>query len=292
MPIAPPPPPPAPLFGRFLELALPTQDIAASVQFYEQLGFHQLLTGDAWPHRYGVLSDGRVYLGLHEAPASAEPHSPAAGRHATAPEPHSTALGLPFTSAAPSFVLPGLARSLTALQAAGIEPEAVHFGEESLHHLQLRDPGGNPVRLQEARTFSPDPDEGLAAQPQSLCGYFMHLSLPHTDFTAARGFWERAGWVALPEEDSPYPHLPLTADQLDLAFHARGGMAAPLLAFECPDVPGALERLAARHIAALPRPARGMSVAGAALLAAPEGTLLWLLPAVQNTQRETAMAGA
>lgn len=270
-----PPLPAAPLLGRFLELALPTQDIASSVQFYERLGFRQLLTGDAWPHRYGVLSDGRIHLGLHEL---------VTGR-------------LSFDSVAPSFVLPGLARSLAALQAAGIEPEAVHFGEESLHHLQLRDPGGNPVRLQEARTFSPDAaaaraQQGQQAQAHSLCGYFMHLSLPEMDFMAARSFWEHAGWVALPEEDSPYPHLPLTADQLNLAFHAHGGIASPFLAFECPDIPAALKRLAALDIAPLKRPARGLSVAGAALLEAPEGTLLWLLPSVQNTQRESAMVTA
>jgi catechol 2,3-dioxygenase-like lactoylglutathione lyase family enzyme len=273
--------PAAPLFGRFLEIALPTEDIAASVQFYEQLGFRQLLTGDAWPHRYGVLSDGRIHLGLHEAAAD-----------------------LSLTSIAPSFVLPGVARSLGALRAAGIEPEEVHLGDESLHHLQLRDPGGNPVRLQEARTFSPapvavPPEEAPApagastgAPARSLCGYFMHLSLPQGDFTAARSFWERAGWVALPEEDSPYPHLPLTADQLNLAFHARGGMAYPFLAFECLNVPATLERLAALGIAPVSRPPRSLSVSGAALLEAPEGTLLWLLPAVQNTQRETALASA
>ena len=266
MPAAPPPPA-APLLGRFLELALPTQNIAASVQFYERLGFRQVVTGDAWPHRYGVLSDGRIYLGLHELAAA----SPS------------------FDSIAPSFVLPGLARALPALRSAGIEPEETHFGEESLHHLQLRDPGGNPVRLQEARTFSPDP---AGTQAHSVCGYFMHLSLPQSDFMAARSFWERAGWVALPEEDSPYPHLPLTADPLDLAFHAHGGIASAFLAFECPDVPAALERLAAVDIAPLKRPARGLSVPGAGLLQAPEGTLLWLLPAVQNIQRETAMAGA
>ena len=54
------------MFGRFLELGIATQDIATSVQFYERLGFSQLITGDAWSHRYGVLGDGRVHLGLHE----------------------------------------------------------------------------------------------------------------------------------------------------------------------------------------------------------------------------------
>ena len=60
------------MFGRFLELSLTTTDIVASVQFYERLGFSQLTTGDTWTHPYGVLSDGRICLGLHQrrGPAS------------------------------------------------------------------------------------------------------------------------------------------------------------------------------------------------------------------------------
>ena len=54
------------MFGRFLELAIATADIAASVQFYERLGFAQVPTDDAWSHRYGVLTDGRIHIGLHE----------------------------------------------------------------------------------------------------------------------------------------------------------------------------------------------------------------------------------
>jgi catechol 2,3-dioxygenase-like lactoylglutathione lyase family enzyme len=251
---------PAPLFGRFLELALPTADIAASVQFYERLGFRQHPTGDAWPHPYGVLGDGRIHLGLHQTDA----------------------FGL-----APGFVLPELSRWLAVLSSAGLTPEALHLGEESMHHLQLRDPGGNPVRLQEARSFSPIPGDA-----ESLCGYFLHLSLPEDDFSAARAFWELGGWVALPEEDSPYPHLPLTADQLDLAFHARRSLPSACLVFECPDLPAALARLQQRHITPLPQRPRLLAVAGGALLQAPEGTLLWLLPAVQDTHRETALASA
>ena len=60
------------MFGRFLELSLTTADIAASVQFYERLGFSQLTTGDTWTHPYGVLSDGRICLGLHQRRGPAE----------------------------------------------------------------------------------------------------------------------------------------------------------------------------------------------------------------------------
>src|SRR5580698_9229028 len=83
------------MFGRFLELGIATTDIAGSVQFYERLGFSQLITGDAWPHRYGVLTDGRAYLGLHER---------------TMPSPALT------------FVLPQLASSQARLRAANFEP--------------------------------------------------------------------------------------------------------------------------------------------------------------------------
>ena len=51
--------------GRFHELTLPTPDIRASVEFYERLGFWQAETGDAWSHPYGVVTDGRIALGLH-----------------------------------------------------------------------------------------------------------------------------------------------------------------------------------------------------------------------------------
>src|ERR1700685_3603731 len=135
------------MFGRFLELAIATEDIAAAVQFHERLGFAQLPTTDAWPHRYGVLSDGRIHLGLHERS---------------------------MPSPALTFVLPQLASSRQRLHAAGFEPELAALGDDILHQLQLRDPGGHAVTLLEARTYSPAASGGAA---ESVCGYFSHLSL-------------------------------------------------------------------------------------------------------------------
>lgn len=54
--------------GRFHEISVATPDIGASIDFYQALGFWQASTGDAWPHRYGVITDGRMVLGLHEVP--------------------------------------------------------------------------------------------------------------------------------------------------------------------------------------------------------------------------------
>jgi catechol 2,3-dioxygenase-like lactoylglutathione lyase family enzyme len=235
------------MLGRFLELGIAVGGIAESVQFYERLGFSQLITGDAWPHRYGVLSDGRLHLGLHERP---------------------------MPSPALTFVLPQLARAQLRLRTAGFELQQLALGDDSLHQMRLSDPGGNAVSLLEARTFSPAaPGSGLP----SLCGYFSHLSLPQPDWQAAREFWERAGFVALDEEQLPYPHLPLTSDYLDLGFHAPRLFDAPLLVFECGDVNAHIARLRERGVALSTQLPRGLHHQHCALLSAPEGTALLLV---------------
>ena len=237
------------MFGRFLEIGIATTDIVQSVQFLERLRFWQLITSDAWSHRYGVLSDDRVQLGLHE-------------------------IDMPTPS--PTFVLPGLQQALPRLAAAGIEPQSTHFSDQSLHRVSLRDPGGNPITLLEARTYSASPQGATA---QSLCGYFSHLSLPQSDFDAAREFWEYAGFVALPEMDSPFPQLPLTSDHLDLAFHQRRTFDAPLLVFECGDLPGTRARLQELDIPLAAGLPRGLDRERHALIDTPDGTALLLLPA-------------
>jgi catechol 2,3-dioxygenase-like lactoylglutathione lyase family enzyme len=235
------------MFGRFLELGITTADIAGSVQFYERLGFSQLITGDAWSHRYGVLGDGRVHLGLHERA---------------------------MPSPALTFVLPQLASAQARLRAAHFEPEVAALSEQGLHQLQLRDPAGHAVTLLEARTYSPAAP-GVAAE--SLCGYFSHLSLPQSDYEAAREFWERAGFVALPEEDEPFAHLPLTSDHIDLGFHQPRTFDAPLLVFACTDVTARIVRLRELGIALSAQLPRGLDRKRNALIEAPEGTALLLV---------------
>jgi len=236
------------MFGSFLEIGISTADIAASVQFYERLRFAQLITGDAWTHRYGVLSDGRISLGLHER---------------TMPSPALT------------FVLPQLARSQQRLRSAGFEPQRAVLGDDGLHQLQLQDPSGQAVTLLEARTYSP---AAPGAAAESLCGYFSYLSLPQPDYQAASEFWERAGFVALPEETAPFAHLPLTSDRLDLGFHPPQSFDGVLLVFECSDVARHIARLRELGIAPSAQLPRGLDRRHSALLQAPEGTGLLLVP--------------
>jgi Glyoxalase/Bleomycin resistance protein/Dioxygenase superfamily len=225
MPHRPLPPP-----GRFHEVSLATDDIRASVEFYERLGFSQTATTDTYAHPYGVLTDGRLYLGLHQ-------------RRAASPT--------------LTFVRPGVAASLAEFAALGIELTVCRTGEEVI----------------EARTYSP---AVRTPREVSLCGDFAQLSLPATDFDAARSFWEPLGFVATDEAGAPYVHLPLTSDALELAFHRPRTFEAPLLVFRAADMPERIERLRALGVAeeALPR---GIARDAHALLASPEGTQLLLL---------------
>ena len=94
---APLPPP-----GRFHELSLATDDILASVEFYERLGFSQTATTDTYAHPYGVLTDGRIHLGLH-ARRGASPTL--------------------------TFVRPGIAACLAEFASLGIELTVARTGE-------------------------------------------------------------------------------------------------------------------------------------------------------------------
>ncbi len=54
------------MLGRFLEFSLATPDVRASLDFYTRLGFSEAEVGEAWPHPYAVVTDGRICLGLHQ----------------------------------------------------------------------------------------------------------------------------------------------------------------------------------------------------------------------------------
>jgi hypothetical protein len=217
------------------------------VEFYERLGFTQAQTGDTWPHPYGVLTDGRVYLGLHQ-----------------------TSLDSP----ALTFVRPEIAGHLAALERAGVELSIVNIGGEVFNEVGFRDPAGQPVRMLEARTYSP-----AARQPAdpSRCGRFRCFSLPVADFERVGRFWQELGFVIGEEGERPYPHRPLAGEGLDLALHRPRLFAEPLLVFE--DVAMAARIAALRELNAgtLQPPPPGLAAKANALLVAPEGTALLLL---------------
>ena len=234
------------MLGRFLEFSVRTPDIRASVEFYERLGFDQAQTRDAWPHPYGVLTDGRIAVGLHEDAAR---------------------------EVALTFVHPDVEERCGELERRGLALADRRTGAEAFHEIGLDDPSGQRITIIEARTYSPVPRSFAAT---SLCGYFAEISLPADDLQALRLFWESCGFVATGELDEPYRRLTLTSDHLSLAFHPRGTLARPALVFADPHMPARIAQLRDRgieHKRVLPAE---LDPACNALIEAPEGTLLLL----------------
>ena len=238
---------PQPLAGTFHEVSIAADDVRAAVEFYERLGFTQATTADTFAHPYGVLTDGRLFVGVHQREG---------------PSPVLT------------FVRPGIAASLAAFAAAGIELTCCHTGEEVFNEIAFEDPFGHAVAVLEARTYSP---VTRSVTDASLCGDFAELSLPSGDFAAARAFWEPLGFVAAEEAQLPYPHLSLTSDHLDLAFHLPALSRLPLLVFRDCGMPARIARLREMGVSMSAAPAFTQGNGAGALLTGPGGTPLLLL---------------
>ena len=136
------------MLGRFHEISIATADIRESVEFYERLGFTQAETTDTWSHPYGVLTDGRIFIGLHQRR---------------------------FPAPALTFVHEGIATFASELEARGIRSTSVARAMKSSTSSDFRIRTGSNVLVLEARTYSP-----VARTPEetSLCGYFTEYSLP------------------------------------------------------------------------------------------------------------------
>jgi catechol 2,3-dioxygenase-like lactoylglutathione lyase family enzyme len=235
------------VLGRFHEIGISTADIRASVDFYERLGFSQAHTADTWSHPYGVLTDGRIFLGLHQSS---------------------------FDSPTLTFVHADVARYARELESQGIQLAYQHTADHEFNSIALYDPSGLMLVLIEARTYSP-----VLRRPErvSLCGYFEEFSIPSTDFEAAKVFWEPLGFVATQESELPYPHLALTSDHLDIAFHAPRSLAQATLVFRDRGMHERLAKLRDLAPGTWREAPNGLDPRANALLTAPEGTQLLFL---------------
>lgn len=230
------------MLGRFLEVSVPAPAILDSWEWYQRLGLTPAPVGEAWPHRYAVVTDGRLALGLH-----------------------AESLEAPVLT----FVRPGLAGHLAALAAHGIAVQRAELGDDRFHEAAFDDPDGHGLRLVEARTWSM-PDR----TPPTLLGWFEEVALPVRDLEAARGFWERLGFVAAGGGDAPWPYLALTSDHLNVGLYRTRELAGPALVFVADDLAAVGERLATAGVA----PESGGRRADELALVAPEGTRLLVRP--------------
>lgn len=225
---------------RFLELSLPTADIAASAEFYLRLGFTELTTTDARSYPYVVFSDGRIAIGLH---------------------------GEPLPGPSLSFVQPNVANWARQLAAAGFELENQRLGPDDFHEFTLAGPAGQRVTVREAAGFSP---LQVQAAPPPLTGPSAHIEVRCGDLDEGADFWRIAGLEPgneVADEASPEA-LELAAPALRLRL-AKGAPTAPRLHFPAP-AHAELEAAATRFGLTLKRQSEYWEIA------APEATVLEL----------------
>ena len=231
------------MLGRFLEFSVHTPDILESLGFYKLLGFHELDVRDTWPHKYAVVSDGDICIGLHELPAEDGP--------------------------ALTFVLNELAKHGRAMTDRGFDFEQMRLDEDVFNELTFRCRDKHLIRLIEARTSS-SPDEDAGA---SLCGRFVEISLPVRDAVRAGHFWAPLAPEVQRLRDEPTTHMRFNAAGVALGLSESIALSGPALCFRCDDKDAVWIGLAKHGFAHREFP----GYEGAFMsVSAPEGTELFL----------------
>jgi hypothetical protein len=196
------------MLGEFLEISLATPDMLRSMEFYRQLGFAEAPTGGGGKHPYTVITDGRLYLGLHKQADRVN--------------------GL-------SFVLQELRQHLAGFEALEFEFDFCEIGLDQFNRLGFRDPEGGLVTLLEARTYSPV--HAAHVQP-TLCGYFLEYRLPVDDLPASARFWESLGLIVETAADGASAQASWAGINLALV-QAADRRTRPALVFANPDLDAA-----------------------------------------------------
>lgn len=189
------------MLGDFLEFSLATRDMLESLEFYRKLGFVEAPARDAWQHPYTVVTDGRLYIGLHKR----ETASPAL-----------------------TFALPELRKQLPNLESLGIEFEFCNIELHRFNEAGFLDPEGGLVALLEARTYSP-----VHAEVQTLCGYFLEYRLPVRDEDATLRFWDALGLMADKDEAG---QARVSWSGINIVLEPRSARSRPALVFANSDL--------------------------------------------------------
>jgi hypothetical protein len=230
------------VLGRFLEFSVPAPDIVESLGFYKLLGFRELETSDVWPHKYAVVSDGEICIGLH---------------------------GEPVDRPSLTFVHRDVAREALSMTDSGFEFEYLRVDEDVFNELAFVSEGGHLVSMIEARTFSPAADDTAL----SICGHIIELTLPVRDALRSGRFWAPLAPEVLRMREEPTTHMRFNAAGLPLGLSESIALTGPSLSFRCDDREAVWIALAKHGFAHKERP----GFEGAFMqIDAPEGTSLFL----------------
>lgn len=190
--------------GTFLEFGVRTDDILQSLSFYKSLGFTELESSDVFAHKYAVVSDGELHIGLHDTE---------------------------FDSPAVTFVQPDLATHARSMTDHGFEFTHMRLDEDVFNELAFKDRDGHTITMVEARTFNMSEE----AEQDSLCGSWFELTLPVRDTVRAAAFWAPIAPAMLDMREEPTMHMRFDATGVALGLSESIALEAPSLCFRCPD---------------------------------------------------------
>lgn len=190
--------------GRFLEFSVRTPDIVESLSFYRLIGFSDREIGDVWTHKYAVVSDGLVNIGLHDRV---------------------------FDAPAVTFVHPDLAKHARSMTDHGFDFSIVRLDEDVFNELWLPDRDGHMVSMLEARTFT----GGDEFEDDSVLGTWFELSLPARDAMRSARFWAAVAPNLLRMREEPTTHMRFDAGGIALGLSESIALKAPSLCFRCHD---------------------------------------------------------
>jgi len=230
------------MLGQFLEFSVHAPDIIESLAFYKSLGFSELKSGDIWPHKYAVVSDGKLCIGLHDRPLE---------------EPTLT------------FVHRDLATHARAMSDHGFDFSLLKIDNDVFNELGFHDHDGHMISMIEARTFTP-PDEDVG---ESMCGEWFELSLPAKDSMRAGRFWAPLAPVVIKLREEPAPHLRFDAAGMSLGLSEDSALKEPSPCFVCDDLSSVLSDVEKHGLKTDTNPGYESSFLS---VRAPEGTTLYL----------------
>jgi hypothetical protein len=190
--------------GHFLELSVKTPEILESLGFYKELGFTELEIGDVWPHKYAVVSDGVLCIGLHDRD---------------------------FDAPAISFVQQDLAKHARSMTDHGFDFGVMRLDEDAFNELGLADRDGHQVTMLEARTFN----AGDEFDNDCALGTWFELSLPVRDAVRSARFWASVAPNLLRVREEPTTHMRFDAGGLAIGLSESIALDGPSLCFRCHD---------------------------------------------------------
>lgn len=190
--------------GRFLEFSVRAPDILKSLHFYKTLGFVELEISDVWSHKYAVISDGEISIGLHDRV---------------------------FDAPAVTFVQQDIARHARSMTDHGFEFSYMQLNEDAFNELSFADRDGHMVTMLEARTFNISEE----AERDSVCGSWFELTLPVKDALHAAQFWAPIAQTLLEMREEPTTHMRFEADGVPLGLSESIAVDGPSLCFKCSD---------------------------------------------------------